>query len=393
MAISRRELFTGKTPSPRALFPDKDVLVCIFQRGGADGLNSIVPYGDENYSVHRAAIQVPAPGEVGGAIDLNGFFGLHPSLEPLKPVYDTGNLAFIQAVGVPHESRSHFAAQGLIERGVSTQAGPTNGWLGRHLSLTTPSQDSAFRIVALSGNVPLMLLGASEPLAINSFTDFGFDEEIIASGYTEVLANLFQGSAPFSSPAQAALGAIEELQAAGLADILPENEAEYPNSTLGNKMKQAGQLIKSELPVEVICLDSDGWDHHDNLPVFLAASLDELAKSLQAFNTDMGGRMANITVMVHSEFGRRVEENGSVGADHGTAGLAYIMGGGVNGGQVAGTWPGLAEENWYNGDLAITTDLRSVIAEMLNKRFGGTDINTVFPDFEGGQDNNLFISR
>ncbi|MCG8668807.1 MAG: DUF1501 domain-containing protein [Pseudomonadales bacterium] len=398
MTLTRRELFMGKTstklPSTRALFDDKDVLVCIFQRGGADGLNSVVPYGDENYSLHRGAIQVPEPGEENGAIDLTGFYGLHPALSPLKSIYDAGDLALVHAVGVPHGSRSHFAAQGLVERGVDDKAGPTNGWLGRHMSLSEPPGDSAFRTVSISGNVPLMLLGAQEPLAISNLTEFGFEQSIIDSGYTEVLANLFRQTVPFSSPAQAALGAIDELQVANLSQYSAENGAAYPSSDLGKKIQQAAQLIKSELPVEAVCLDSDGWDHHENLPTSINASLGDLADCLSAFYTDMGSRMANITVLVHTEFGRRVAANASSGVDHGTAGVAYLMGGGVNGGQVAGTWPGLAEGDLEQGeDLAISTDLRSVIAEMLSKRLGGTTLSSVFPEFEGGSDLNLFSSR
>ena len=378
---------------------DCDILVCIFQRGAADGLNALVPYGDAAYKAHRPTIYVPEPTspEPDPAIDINGFFGLHPALAPLKPIYDAGDLAFVHATGMPHGSRSHFTAQGLVERGVVDKAGPDTGWLGRHMAVSTPASDSAFRMVAISGNVPVSLTGASnEPLAISNLSEFGFDQEIIDSGYPQVLADLFRSPVPFFEPAGAALSAIEELQTANLSAITPDNGAVYPNSPLGNKLKQVGQLIKSVLPVEVVCLDSDDWDHHERLPEFIRASLDDLAKSLSAFYTDMGAGMNRITVLVHSEFGRRVPENASEGADHGTGGLAYLLGGGVNGGQIIGSnvdgdWPGLASGSLFNGeDLAITTDLRTVLAEMLTKRLGGTDINTVFPDFSGPNAKNLF---
>jgi uncharacterized protein (DUF1501 family) len=361
---------------------DRDILVCIFQRGAADGLNALVPHGDADYYSQRSTIAVPAPGNSGGAIDLNGFFGLHPALAPLKPVYDAGDLALVHATGVPHGSRSHFAAQGLVERGVDDKAGPDSGWLGRHLALSTPASDSAFRTVSISGNVPVSLQGATDPLAISNLADFGFDQDIINSGYPMVLARLFRNPLPFFAPAQSALAAIEELQAANLSAITPANGARYPDTELGNKLQQVGQLIHSTLPVEVICLDSDGWDHHESLPTYIQQSLTELAGALSAFYVDMGAQMQRITVLVHTEFGRRVAQNASNGTDHG----------GVNGGQAVSDWPGLATPDLELGeDLRITTDLRTVLAEMLAKRLGDTDINAVFPGFAGPASANVFL--
>lgn len=194
-----------------------------------------------------------------------------------------------------------------------------------------------------------------------------------------------------NATANSALQAVAELQAAGLPDITPDNGAIYPSSNLSNKLQQASQLIKSSLPCEVICMDSDGWDHHENLPVYLNQSLAELAEGVAAFYQDMGDRMARISVLIYTEFGRRVSENGSNGVDHGTGGLAYLIGGGVNGGQVFSDWPGLDIANLaLNEDLAITTDLRSVMSELLDKRMGGTHVNSVFPGYTGTIDNALF---
>lgn len=376
---------------------DRDILVCIFQRGAADGLNAVVPYGDDDYYTLRNTIAVPKPVVLpavnpDAAIKIDNFYGLHPALAPLKPIYDSNNLAIVHATGVPHGSRSHFTAQGLVERGVADKTGPDTGWLGRHMSLSTPASDSAFRMVAISGNVPVSLTGAGdEPLAISNLGEFGFDQEIIDSGYPDVLANLFRSPVPFFGPAQAALSALEELSAANLPAIMPDNMAVYPTTPLGNKLKQVGQLIKSSLPVEVVCLDSDDWDHHENLPQYINQSLTQLAQAISAFYTDMGTGMNRITVLVHTEFGRRVAKNGSEGTDHGTAGVAYLIGGGVNGGQIIdNTWPGLTA----NEDLQITTDLRNVLAEMLIKRLGANtmDIASVFPDFSGTYDENVFVN-
>jgi len=349
-----------------------------------------VPYSDPDYLVNRPGIAEPPPVGINDPRYLTADFALHPALLPLKPIYAAGDLALVHATGVPHQIRSHFSAQNLIERGVVDKVGPNTGWLGRHLALTPPASSSAFRAIAISGNVPVALNGAQEPLAIDNLADFGFDQDIIDSGYPQVLADLFRSPVPFFGPAGAALAAMDELQLADLPSIVPDNGAVYPpDSALGNKMKQAAQLIKSNLPVEVVCIDSDGWDHHENLPNFINQSLTELAATLSAFYTDMGAGMNRITVLVYTEFGRRVAENGSAGADHGTGSLAYLMGGGVNGGQVISAWPGL--DIGVNEDLQITTDLRSVITELLNKRLGGTDVGTVFPGFDGVTEVNAFL--
>lgn len=373
---------------------DRDLLVCIFQRGAADGLNAVVPHGDPDYYLQRSTINVAEASVIKLDPGTADFFGLHPALAPLKPIYDLGDLALVHATGVPHGSRSHFSAQGLVERGVTDKAGPNTGWLGRHMNNSPAASDSAFRMVSISGNVAVSLFGADEPLALSNLSDFGFDQGVIDSGYLDILGNLYNSTAPFQAPAQAALAAIGELQAADIASLLPENGAVYPTGALGTKIFQAGQLIKSNLPVEVICIDSDGWDHHENLPNYIDQSLTELGDSLSAFYTDMGDtRMQRITVLVHTEFGRRVAENGSLGTDHGTGGLAYLMGGGVNGGQVFSNWPGLADGNLEMGeDLKITTDLRTVLAEMLTKRMVGANIADVFPGFTGPYDAGVFSS-
>lgn len=373
--------------------PGHDILVCVFQRGAADALNALAPYGDLNYPVHRPTIRVPDPGQLNGGIDIDGFYALHPALSPLKPIYDGGDLALVHATGMPHEIRSHFSAQNLIERGVVDKNGPTTGWLGRHLALSPPASSSAFRAISISGNVPVALGGALDPLAIDNLNDFGFDQDIIDSGYPQVLADLFQSPAPFAGAGGAALAAMEELQAARL-DLIPDDPGYPANSVLSNKMQQAAKLIKSQLPVEVVCVDSDGWDHHENLEFYIDQSLAELANVLSAFYADMGASMSRITVLVYTEFGRRVAQNGSLGVDHGTGSLAYLMGGGVNGGQIISTWPGLdlANGDLENGeDLRITTDLRSVISELFVKRLGGTNVGTVFPGFAGPTDVGAFL--
>jgi len=377
---------------------DRDILVCIFQRGAADGLNAVVPYFDGDYYTQRGSIAVVAPTGSGDPRYLTPEYALHPALLPLKPIFDGNDLALVHATGMPHQIRSHFSAQNLVERGVVEKTGPITGWLGRHLALSPPASSSAFRAISISGNVPVTLSGAVEPLAIDKLDDFGFEQDILDSGYPQVLANLFHGGVPFAGPANAALAAMGELQAADLASITPDNGAVYPNSPLGTRLLQAAQLIKSVLPVEVVCIDSDGWDHHESLPTYIALSLSDLALSLKAFYDDIGAGlgtgtgMDRVTVLVYTEFGRRIAKNGSDGTDHGTASLAYLMGGGVNGGQVISDWPGLVIDPDIPAteDLQITTDLRTVITELLNKRLGGTDVGMVFPGFAGPHSANAF---
>ncbi len=383
---------------------NRDILVCIFQRGAADGLNSVVPYADVNYYSLRPDIAIAAPDilDPAAAIYLTDEFGLHPALAPLEAIFNDAdanrNIAFMHATGMPHQNRSHFAAQDLVERGVDNKENlPASGWLGRYLNLMPAASSSSFRAISISGNVPVSLQGAADPLAISNLGEFSFDQGIIDSGYPEILSSLYRQVVPFAGPAQSALTALEELQAANLAQFTPQNGAVYnPLLPLANKLQQAAQLIKSELPVEVVCVDSDGWDHHESLPPNIQQSHAELAQALEAFYTDLGTAMSRICVLVYTEFGRRLAQNGSQGTDHGTAGVAYFLGGGINS-DVYTDWPGLPTplEAETAEDLPITTDLREVLAEMLTKRFtvSSGDINTIFPGFQGSATNGIFNNK
>ena len=396
MGFNRRALLTGQFSNNRikatirsSAISNRHVLVCLFQRGAADALNAIVPYSDSNYFSHRPTIAIPPPGEFNGALDLDGFFGMNPNLTGFHSLYQQGHLAVVNACGIPHGSRSHFDAQVLVERAASSKAGDTSGWLGRHFAMQhqiTPP-NSSFHLVALSGNVPVSLYGAEEPLAMANIAEFGLDQGIIDSGYTDVLDKLFKPELPLHDTAQTALNALDELQIANPSQFSIDNNATYPNSELGNKMRQVAQLIKSDLPVETVCVDSENWDHHESIATYLPQSLSDLDNAVSAFYQDMGSRMDQVTVLIHTEFGRRVKENASAGVDHGTGSVAYLLGNGINGGQVIGAWPGLAQSNLEQGeDLAITTDLRSVFAEVLTKRMGATDLTEVLPGFEGSLD-------
>lgn len=370
--------------------PHESVLVSIFQRGAADGLNSVVPYGDKDYRVHRPGIRIPGPNEVNGALDLDGFFGLNPNLAAMHSLYQQGNLAIVHACGIPHGSRSHFKAQTLVEQASQGQLDLTGGWLGRHYQIAhglTPPQ-SAYCVVAISGSLPVALTGTPAPMALANIADFFADDRLLTSGYEDIMQSLFSHQGvPMGGVANVAIDAFNELAGAALQLTGPSNGAVYPDSQLGGSLRQAAQLIKSDLPVETIVLDSPGWDHHENIAYYLPRSLLDLDQSVSAFLQDLGALTENVTVLVHTEFGRRVRENASLGVDHGTGGVVYVMGAKVNGGQMYGQWPTLGYNALDQGeDLRITTDLRSIYAEILSKRLGATDLDSILPGFAGPTD-------
>jgi len=371
----------------------KDVLVCVFQRGAADGMNSVVPYGDDDYYNLRPRIAVPPPGQADGALDLDGFFGLHPAAWQLLPLYQSGALAVVHATGLPHGSRSHFDAQALTESGAADKQFLGTGWIGRHLAATATPADRPFRAVAISGAVPMALIGAEDPLAVDSLEQFGLGDAG-GSSFQSTLDSLYAADKPYASVAQASLTAIDELAAAEPTQYPPENGADYPDSQLGSGLLQAAQLIKADLGVEVICVDVGGWDHHENLPSVLPGSLADLAASLSAFHTDLGDTMEHVTLTVITEFGRTAADNISNGTDHGTGGCAWLLGGGVVGAQVAGTWPGLDAGSLFDGqDLAITTDIRDVLIQLLQRRLLDAGAAGQFPDFTPGVAPELFLQK
>lgn len=387
MNLSRRSLLTAPARQSGA----GEVLVYLFQRGAADGLNTVVPYADPHYAMLRPRIAVPPPGSEDGAVDLDGFFGLHPAAAAVLPLFQAGRLAWLPASGIPHQSRSHFEAQDRSERGITAADQASSGWLARHLQATATAQDSPLRAVTISGSIPTALAGADDPLAIQELSSFGLGAAG-GSAYQDTLALLYAPPRPFADVAGSALTAIDLLAAADPAQFAPANGADYPNSELGGKLLQAAQLIKAGLGVEVLCLDAGGWDHHENLPNFLPDVLADLSQALAAFDTDLGAAMARVTIIVQTEFGRRAAENGARGTDHGTAGLLWLLGGGVMGGRIVGEWPGLAPEQLASGeDLAITSDTRDVLAEYLIRRRGHLDAyRDVFPDYTPGGSPGVF---
>lgn len=370
-------------------------LICLFQRGAADALNVIVPHGEAAYYQLRPNIAIPRPSlssGVAGAIDLDGFFGLHPALAPMKPLWDQGILAPIHAVGSPSATRSHFDAQDYMETGTPDQKGTRDGWLNRYLALkgtceagcTHEAKASPFRAVAMTQQTPRMFEGPSPTVAMNSLDEFSVRAAGPAADRLEALYRT--GTADVVHAAGGEMfEAVKILKAANPQKYLPQNNASYPNSQFGMRLKQIAQLIKADVGLEVAFADVGGWDTHVNQGGStgqLALRLSDFAQSIAALVADLGDRMADVTIMTMSEFGRTVRQNGNGGTDHGHASAQFVIGGDVKGRKVYGKWPGLAPEQLYEGrDLALTTDFRSVFSEVAAKHLGATRLETVFPGF------------
>ena len=364
-----------------------DVLVNIFLRGGMDGLSVVAPFAEgANYYDVRPTIAVPEPGRPNGAIDLDGRFGLHPTLAPLKEIYDQQHLAIVNATGSIDPSRSHFDAMTFMEAGVPGNKTLNTGWIGRHLQAAAWQNDSPFRAVGMGAMIPAALRGPITPLSIRSIADFHFrGREDELHRLQQAISSLYTIQAPTNQLERQAglvfktIATLDQLQA---TDYQPANGAQYPDDEFGLGLKQVAQLIKADVGLEVACVDLGGWDTHENQGTLAGefnTLLTTLSNGLAAFYHDLRDYMAGVTVVTMSEFGRRAHENGSQGTDHGHGNAMFLMGGGVNGGQVHARWPGLAPEALDDGDLAITTDYRDVLAEVVSRRLRNPALDQIFP--------------
>ena len=360
-------------------------LVVIFQRGAADGLNVVVPYREKNYYAMRPTIAIPQS----QVLDLDGFFGLHPSLASFKPLYDQGHLAIVHACGSPSMSRSHFDAQDYMESGTPDVKSTQTGWLNRALQaedICCREHYTAFRAVALGPEVPLTLAGKVPALALDNVNGFtvagrGPTPSPVADAFQAMYAD--SGDRIFHTAGDETFDAVKMLRAADPAQYQPANGAAYPNSEFGNSMKQIAQLLKANLGVEAAFTDVTGWDTHHaqgGVDGQLANRLRDFSDSIGAFWRDLGDQAGNVTLVTMSEFGRTAHENGTGGTDHGHANAMFVLGGGVKGGKVYGRWPGLDNDQLNQGrDLALTTDYRQVLGEVVTRTLGAENLNIVFP--------------
>ena len=363
------------------------VLVVIFQRGGADGLNMVVPFGEKSYYDYRPSIAIQPPGQgEGAALDLDGFFGLHPALKPLMPIYEKGDLGIIHAVGSPDTgNRSHFAAQDIMESAAPGRGAGT-GWINRHFTASPDPDATAFRGTGLGTVLPKALRGPASVVAMGDVETFGMGKGSIY----ETLYNADSNSL-LTGASRDMFDAIDLLKEANPAQYKPAPgvrcaAGNNPNrGAFGRALMQVAQLIKADIGLEVAFVDVQGWDHHQNegsTDGLMMQRLRPFGQALAAFHQDLGDKMEDIVVLTMSEFGRTARENGSRGTDHGHANVMFMMGGGVKGGQVFGDWPGLAAEQLNEDrDLALTTDFRDVFAELLDRHLGATNLGAVFPRF------------
>ncbi len=385
-----RSLYAGEPSETR-----KKILVAIFQRGAVDGLNMVIPFGEPRYYELRPSIAIPKPdGTMNAAIDLDGFFGLHPALASLKPIYDERHLAIVDAVGSPDPTRSHFDAQDYMESGTPGNKGG-DGWLNRALPKEA-GPGSPLRAVSLGDSLARSLRGHNDAVAVRSLNDFQVHDPRGATTFESMYENSLD--TVLHGTGKETFNAVKMMQLIQKQPYMPAAGANYGNNGFGRSLQQIAQLIKANVGVEVAFADIGGWDTHVNetggQPTNgqLANQLTQFGQALAAFYQDLGDRMEDVTVVTMSEFGRTVKENGDRGTDHGHANVMFVLGGDVRGGKVYGDWPGLAEEQLYEGrDLALTTDFRDVLGELVSRHLGNPNLRAVFPGYEAAKFRGLLV--
>lgn len=370
----------------------RKTLIAIFQRGAVDGLNMIVPFGESNYYSSRPAIAIPKPqaGNAETAIDLDGFFGLHPSMSALKPFWDSRQLAIVHASGSPDNTRSHFDAQDYMESATPGVKSTADGWLNRYLRSRKDEQGSLFRAVALTRQMPRVLHGPAPVLAVSNLSNFairaGKSSASVQGGFEAIYGR--DKNEAFSDTGRETLEAINYLKKVNPAQYQPQNGAQYPRGEFGNSLLQIAQLIKSGVGLEIAFTDMNGWDTHvnqGNTRGQLANLLQQFSSGIAALYQDLGPHMDDVVILTMSEFGRTVRENGNRGTDHGHANAMMVLGNSVRGGQVYGKWPGLKSDQLHEGrDLALTTDFRDVFGEIAARHLGTSDLKSVFPGYATG---------
>lgn len=390
----------------------KKTLICIFQRGAVDGLSMVVPFGERGYYDSRRTIAIQAPGSGdGSALDLDGFFGLHPALTPLEELYRRSEMAIVHAVGSPHPTRSHFDAQDFMETGTPGVKSTREGWLNRVLQDTECAEcegrtlqnaaahaaDHAagqvsmatvpsLRGVSMTSALPRVMQGNHPALAIPNLSEFGVHRDDEVGSAFRRLYRTERGDA-VSAAAEEAFEAVRALEAIDPGSYEPTGGAQYPNGDFGRSLREIAQLVKADVGVEIAFVDLGGWDTHvrqGGAQGQLAGRLGQLGEGIRALYDDLGDRMEDVVILTMSEFGRTVAENGSGGTDHGHANCMLALGGSVKGGRILGDWPGLERELLYQGrDLAVTTDFRDVFSEVVSGHLGAAHLDRIFPGYDG----------
>ncbi len=360
-----------------------DTLVVVFLRGGWDALNVVPPIsGDDRAFYEKARPDI----KITDLLQLNDQFGLHPALNPLYDLYQAGKMGVVHAVGLNHDTRSHFDAQEYIELGTPGSKSITSGWITRHLQQTGTS--SILPVVA-TNNSPSSLLNFVPTVNLNDPSDFSqWGNDLVASQQA-ALRQMYKGGSILHQAGLRTLEALNIVSPLIEKEYQPSNGAFYNDDELGQQLKTIAQMIKLDAGLKVAAVDFGGWDTHeyetDGNGGYIGDLLGQLASGLANFYLDLdSGYTDRLSVVVISEFGRRLVQNESQGTDHGHGSVMLALGGNVNGGQVYGAWPGLHNDQLYDhADLAITTDYRQILSELLSTRLGNSNIEAVFPGFSG----------
>lgn len=375
--------------------PNQEVLVVVFLRGGMDGLSLVAPIaGDDRgyYEEARQRLALPITGD-NKAFDLNGLLGLHVAAAPLHELYQAGKAAIVHAAGLTSDTRSHFDAMQFMELGTPGVKSQTTGWLTRHLlTASNLPQQIIAPAVAASGSPPTSLAGSRETIGLTRPQDFNFNGHWFYRNWQRMaLRNMYNGSTWLHSAGTQTLDAIDVIEYADPSNYAPENGATYPGNSFGTSLQTVAQMIKLQLGMRIATIDLGGWDTHEGQgdagTGYFAGMIGSLTQGIHALMTDLsntGGtdHSKRLTIVVMSEFGRSFKENASRGTDHGHGNVMLVVGGGVNGGQVYGQWPGLHTDQLYDRrDLAITTDYRRVLSEILIRKLGNPNLGTIFPGY------------
>jgi len=368
----------------------RKVLICIFQRGAVDGLNMVVPFGDSEYYNLRNSIAIKKPQETDGAVDLDGYFGLHPSLKPFEALWKNKQLAVVHSAGSPDNTRSHFDAQDYMESGTPGNKGTRDGWLSRVLQTSAGKNDSAFRAVSMTQQTPRSFLGRYPTIAMTNLADFSIKAGIYTKSVQGGFENIYDENAKDSlgETGRETFEAVNFLKQANPAQFQPENGAAYPNSPFGRSLRQIAQLIKANVGLEIAFTDTPGlnWDTHLNQGGARGQQANlfrDFGASIAALTVDLGARMDDVVILTMSEFGRTARQNGSNGTDHGHGNAMFVIGNSVKGGKVYGEWKGLKPDQLNDGrDLAVTTDFRDVFGEIAVKHLGNKSLEKVFPNYQ-----------
>ncbi|MBM3270477.1 MAG: DUF1501 domain-containing protein [Candidatus Sericytochromatia bacterium] len=365
--------------------PEAPVLVVVFLRGAADGLSIVAPYQEARYHDLRPNLALGRPGTEGGLLDLEPRFGLHPALSPLLPWYRDGRLAFVHAAGSPDPTRSHFDAQDYMETGKPGDRSAREGWLNRGLAALGATGN--FAGVALTPVQPVIFGGPERFLCVPDLRALSVrGGQAVTARFEEMYAGAVQQV--LGRAGRDAFAAVDETRGGRLARVGAGSG--YPRGRLGLTLSDIARLIRSGVGTRLAFTDAGGWDTHTRQGPVLAERLAELGSALAAFAADLGPLFDRTIVLVLSEFGRTVAENGTRGTDHGHGGVIWALGGRLRGGRVCGKWPGLAEDALFEGrDLAVTTDFRDVVGEVWARHMG-PGAERLFPGYSGGGAVGLF---